>query len=610
MASWQVPQGDQDAAVQQGGQQYQLRVYDVTDVDLDIDAPHSVQPYDCDESTEQLEVSLENNRYYLAEIGYLTNDERWLILARSHPVLIGEGEATPDTDEGITAPIGISQPETTEVEIPEDGGEPLTIDTDEGITAPIGISQPETTEVEIPEDGGEPLTIDTDEGITTPIGIQQPETDAVEEVTDEDNQDSEESSTGEAFLPGSGLMPLLVSPLASTQSEIELTAADSQNAHVFWQVPQADHDAAVQQGGQQYQLRIYDVTDVDIAIEAPHSVQSYDCHELTQQLQVSLDDNRYYIAEIGYLTNDERWLVLARSNPVLMGTVEAGASSLPLTIIPALPLTTSSLTLSPGDSQNLYVSCEVPEADKDAAKQRGGQQYQLRLYDVTGIDFDTEVPHSVQPYECDESDQMWKLPIGTGNHEYLVEIGYVTPEGLWLMLARSHPLSIAGTALEDSGVGSGEDSGSQTSDQPETTGTAISRVTRADCAIQHLTVNSRNNCYSLNDERMKQLQEVAVSKTLEPGVHVVRIKSGAFCYGSDLTPAGEPFVMLWIYGGKVINKKTNIPVTATWSTLNGYHETLTLKVLETATLCAFFFDSYPDDNEGELTLSVARLYTD
>jgi hypothetical protein len=25
-------------------------------------------------------------------------------------------------------------------------------------------------------------------------------------------------------------------------------------------------------------------------------------------------------------------------------------------------------------------------------------------------------------------------------------------------------------------------------------------------------------------------------------------------------------------------------------------------------LCAFFFDSFPDDNQGEVTVSVARLY--
>ncbi len=66
--------------------------------------------------------------------------------------------------------------------------------------------------------------------------------------------------------------------------------------------------------------------------------------------------------------------------------------------------------------------------------------------------------------------------------------------------------------------------------------------------------------------------------------------------------------LVWIYGGTVINKKTRVPVSATWSTLNGYHDSLTLEVRETSTLCAFFFDSYLEDNQGEVTISVARLY--
>ncbi|KKD35618.1 hypothetical protein WN50_24320 [Limnoraphis robusta CS-951] len=136
-------------------------------------------------------------------------------------------------------------------------------------------------------------------------------------------------------------------------------------------------------------------------------------------------------------------------------------------------------------------------------------------------------------------------------------------------------------------------------------------VTAGNCTIEHLTVHSRRNCFLLDEERMKQLQETAVSQTLEPGIYVLRIKSGLFGYGgfdSNSLPLGEPMVIFWLYGGKVINKKTRVPVGATWSTLNGFHETLTLEVQETTTLCAFFFDSFPDDNQGEVTVSVARLY--
>jgi hypothetical protein len=65
--------------------------------------------------------------------------------------------------------------------------------------------------------------------------------------------------------------------------------------------------------------------------------------------------------------------------------------------------------------------------------------------------------------------------------------------------------------------------------------------------------------------------------------------------------------MLWIYGGKVVNQKTNVPAASTWSTLNGLDDTLTLEVLEPATLCAFFFDTYSADNQGAVELSIVRI---
>lgn len=128
------------------------------------------------------------------------------------------------------------------------------------------------------------------------------------------------------------------------------------------------------------------------------------------------------------------------------------------------------------------------------------------------------------------------------------------------------------------------------------------------CTVTDLKVHSKRNCYVLSAETMQQIQDqTGVSTTLEPGTYVVRIRSGAFGYRADMEQSGEPLVMLWIYGGKFINKKTNTVVEATWSTLNGDDDTLTLEVIETTTLCAFFFDSYLEDNQGEVTISVVKI---
>jgi hypothetical protein len=128
------------------------------------------------------------------------------------------------------------------------------------------------------------------------------------------------------------------------------------------------------------------------------------------------------------------------------------------------------------------------------------------------------------------------------------------------------------------------------------------------CVVTDFKVHSKNNCFILSPEQMQKIQnEVAVSVPLEPGINIVKIRSGAFGYRTVEGEVAEPLVLLWIYGGKVTNQKTDVEVGATWSSLNGYDDTLTLNVKEKATLCAFFFDTYLEDNEGEVFLSVVRI---
>jgi hypothetical protein len=127
------------------------------------------------------------------------------------------------------------------------------------------------------------------------------------------------------------------------------------------------------------------------------------------------------------------------------------------------------------------------------------------------------------------------------------------------------------------------------------------------CIVTDLKVHSRENCYLLTSEQMQQLERTSVSTRLEPGTNIVKIREGSFNYQAASDHKGEPLVMLWIYGGKFMNKKTNVEVSATWSSLNGYDDALVLDVLEPATLCAFVFDTHLEDNNGELVLSIVRI---
>lgn len=100
-------------------------------------------------------------------------------------------------------------------------------------------------------------------------------------------------------------------------SRITLLPRDPQWAYCYWDVPNEHKEELRRQGGQQLALRIYDVTDIDLNVQAPHSIQEYVCDELAREwyLPIPVSDRDYAI-EVGYRTADGRWLMLARSASV------------------------------------------------------------------------------------------------------------------------------------------------------------------------------------------------------------------------------------------------------------------------------------------------------
>jgi hypothetical protein len=94
------------------------------------------------------------------------------------------------------------------------------------------------------------------------------------------------------------------------------------------------------------------------------------------------------------------------------------------------------------DPQWGYTYWDVPDDHRQALRNQGGQQLALRLYDVTDLDMNSQNPHSLQQYSCDELARDWYLPIPVSDREYLTEIGYLTATGGWLLLARSNIVRI------------------------------------------------------------------------------------------------------------------------------------------------------------------------
>ena len=100
-------------------------------------------------------------------------------------------------------------------------------------------------------------------------------------------------------------------------SRIVLMPRDPQWAYTYWDIPHEHKQELRRHGGQQLALRVYDVTDINLEYQSPHSVQEYPCDEMAREwyLPIPVSDRDYAI-EVGYRTGDGRWLMLSRSIPV------------------------------------------------------------------------------------------------------------------------------------------------------------------------------------------------------------------------------------------------------------------------------------------------------
>ncbi|MBE9063657.1 hypothetical protein [cf. Phormidesmis sp. LEGE 11477] len=123
-----------------------------------------------------------------------------------------------------------------------------------------------------------------------------------------------------------------------------------------------------------------------------------------------------------------------------------------------------------------------------------------------------------------------------------------------------------------------------------------------------LTIDTKENCYVINADDMKVLQEsVASAYTISEGSYSIRIQSGQYQH-TERSDEREPLVLLWLYGANnssFINKTTGYEAGTTWTTLNGYNDTLRIEAKEPVFLHALFFGFTGVNNAGSVTLSIA-----
>ncbi|XGV97861.1 MAG: DUF4912 domain-containing protein [Leptolyngbya sp. BL-A-14] len=277
-------------------------------------------------------------------------------------------------------------------------------------------------------------------------------------------------------------------------SRLILTPRHCKDAYAYWEVPEAAKAEARRQGGEKLALRVYDVTDIDLRYQKAHSVQQFDFHDDQQDLHVPIPvDNRDYLAELGYVTRDNGWVSIVKSDhvrvpactptvarPDRLGTVlktgaaVAGAAGTAAAVKSfasdraagsLLDVDDKSrLILVPRNADDAYAYWEVSDAAKESLRRQGGEQFALRLHDVTGgVDLEHKSPHYTHQFDCNELSQDRHIPLSVltknmpnkfmGDREYVAELGYVTDNDRWLKLARSAPVTLPITASPGNLVG-------------------------------------------------------------------------------------------------------------------------------------------------------------
>ncbi|MEB3321369.1 MAG: DUF4912 domain-containing protein [Synechococcaceae cyanobacterium] len=104
-------------------------------------------------------------------------------------------------------------------------------------------------------------------------------------------------------------------PRPPAETRVVFLPRDPQWAYVFWEISDADRDAALAAGASQLALRVADVTGLTSGSSHPHTLQEVvvDSHATEWYLPVPLSDRDYRV-ELGYRKAGGGWISLAFSS--------------------------------------------------------------------------------------------------------------------------------------------------------------------------------------------------------------------------------------------------------------------------------------------------------
>lgn len=285
-AYWELP----DRARVAGDRNLALRLYDVTGIDLDRQQPHSMKQFDCPPGEQDMHLPIAlDDRDYLVEIGYPSESGGWTALARSVHVRVPQCSPTE-----TLAPVGNAGINTATIGTAAAAAAATLAGT--GIVGKVIASGNTVTPVST--EGKTVTSGDRTSGILTTTPVDVPP----------------------------------AAPVAKPEpaaSRIILVPRDAAHGYAYWEVPEAEKAAARSRGGDHLKLRLYDVTDINLNTQEPHSMAEFDCLESDCDRHVFIGDptastsnGRDYVAELGYSTSEGNWLSLARSDSVHFSTAQ------------------------------------------------------------------------------------------------------------------------------------------------------------------------------------------------------------------------------------------------------------------------------------------------
>lgn len=135
------------------------------------------------------------------------------------------------------------------------------------------------------------------------------------------------------------------------------------------------------------------------------------------------------------------------------------STRLPLTQTPVLPedwqgirlpesYNQTRLVLLPRDPHWMFTYWEVSQSDRDAIRRIWGQEIfersacVLRVHDVTGISFSGENSNHSWDVRVPLEARRWYLEAQNSGRSYCVELGLLSPDGKFILLARSNVVTL------------------------------------------------------------------------------------------------------------------------------------------------------------------------